>query len=201
MAGERQQLQAAAAEILRRLVDPPARQGKVGAAHPVAQQAIERIGKTASVPFHVGDGAGQGGDGGGIEGGDAHAMVGMEMGDIDPHDRLAGQIFRHFPEHVAIADRRAGIDQQRAGRGGDDRNIGDRAAIGEQHRFVGAMDHPQAIGHPLRIDAIIIGCGAGQQGEGAGHAGQRLSAVEHHRPVAPVAAGRGDWRATVTLAR
>jgi hypothetical protein len=164
-----------------------ARHHQIGPPHPVAQQAIHLIGKTLSVSGHVGNCARQGGDDAGRKGADAHAVVGMQMGDIDADHRLPGHLLGHGLQGMAIAQRGAAIDQHRARPGGDDGDVGDGAAIGGPDRFIGTRNHPEPVADGKGPDGVSRP-GAQSGGGKRGHAGQNGSARQDHD-----AASTGTW--------
>jgi hypothetical protein len=139
----------------------PARRQRVrsrhglGAAHPVAAQAVEVVGISGALAPRPVDGAGQGAA--------AHIGIGLVAEEIvwmqvqvqhQPH-RGGRDRCNRLALLLAIQPRRAGVDDHHAVAGVDKRRIDDVAAVAGREVGIGAFQQPHARGDLARGQAIV----------------------------------------------
>ena len=108
------------------------------AAHPIASSVIHVVGEGIAKSLEAIDDALRRGDFVSVKALISHNVIGMKMRVVNARDRLARQVLGELRQRFAETMRRPGIDDDRAGRGIKDRDVGDGAAILHRDRFLSA---------------------------------------------------------------
>ena len=182
VAVQRDQAQAAAGDVERPGAQAARRHDNLGAAHPVAAQAEQVLGKGVAVGGDALRGGGQGGERQVGKSLVAEEMVGVMVG-VDGEDgrqrRDGGNRLAHL---AAVAQRGPGIDDDDTGRPDDESGIDDIAAV-DRIEILGPADEGVHVRrHGLRLERVVVAGGAGgrhgkdqEGGEQAFHGAMRAS--------------------------